>query len=145
MSKLIDLTNKRFGKLKVLKRAEDKIIPCGEHVVYWKCECECGKIIDVCGNSLKAGSQNSCGCICKLSWHIISPEGEHFYIKGLRGWLNEHAKEYFNCEPESEDIKKVYVGMVKTKENILSGKSKSRKYKGWEIVPTDYDTKKVNG
>lgn len=55
------LEGQKFGKLTVLKRDETK--PRG--VVYWICECECGKIISVRGQDLKRKDINriiSCGC-----------------------------------------------------------------------------------
>lgn len=29
---------------------------------YWKCICDCGNIVVVCGNSLRSGATTSCGC-----------------------------------------------------------------------------------
>lgn len=57
MSRLKDLTGQRFGMLTVLHRAE-KPYP----VVYWTCQCDCGKIIDVTANNLSSGHTVSCGC-----------------------------------------------------------------------------------
>ena len=57
MSKLIDLTGETFGKLKVLKRGENK-----GHQTYWTCQCECGTIKDVRGTHLRNGLIISCGC-----------------------------------------------------------------------------------
>lgn len=57
MSKLIDLTGQTFGKLKVLKKAENK-----SGKAYWTCQCECGTIKDIRGSHLRSGSIISCGC-----------------------------------------------------------------------------------
>ena len=57
MSLLKDLTGQHFGMLTVLYRAK-KDYP----VVYWTCQCECGKIIDVAANNLTRGHTKSCGC-----------------------------------------------------------------------------------
>lgn len=53
--KLIDLTGEKFGSLTVLNRviSDDKR-------TYWKCQCDCGKIITIRGDTLK--QQYSCGC-----------------------------------------------------------------------------------
>ena len=40
MAKLIDLTGQRFGKLTVLNRAEEKILPRGYKTVMWNCICD---------------------------------------------------------------------------------------------------------
>lgn len=58
MSNLIDLTGQKFGRLTVLKRAENR----GKRV-YWLCECECGKEKIVSSTDLKCGNTKSCGCL----------------------------------------------------------------------------------
>lgn len=59
MSKLIDLTGKKFGKLTVISKAEsDKY-----GATRWLCECDCGNKKIVRGNGLKRGYVKSCGCI----------------------------------------------------------------------------------
>lgn len=61
MSKIIDLTGQKFGKYTVLKRDETK--PKGKTCkVYWICQCDCGTIKSVRGDSLKSGAIISCGC-----------------------------------------------------------------------------------
>lgn len=59
------MTGKTFGRLKVLKRAEDYISPKGYHRTQWLCECSCEKKTQlvVIGNNLIKGSTRSCGCI----------------------------------------------------------------------------------
>jgi hypothetical protein len=58
MSRLIDLTGKRFGRLSILSRAENT----KTMKVRWKCLCDCGKEIDVQSCNLKSGNTKSCGC-----------------------------------------------------------------------------------
>lgn len=59
MSKLIDLTGQRFGRLVVLERAGTK---CG--MATWICLCDCGKKTIVIGTNLrKSNGTKSCGCI----------------------------------------------------------------------------------
>lgn len=57
MPNLIDLTGQRFGRLIVLEKAPSK-----NKKVYWKCQCDCGNIIETRGDRLKAGRVKSCGC-----------------------------------------------------------------------------------
>ena len=54
MSKLIDLTGKRFGKLTVAKYLGKS---------FWLCKCDCGNEKIIYGNSLKRGLSDSCGCL----------------------------------------------------------------------------------
>lgn len=58
VSKLIDLTGRRVGKLTVLKRAgSDK----RKHAV-WNCVCDCGRIKKLSSFDLRSGNVVSCGC-----------------------------------------------------------------------------------
>ena len=58
MAKFIDLTGQRFGRLKVIKRAENK----GKET-RWLCKCDCGNETITSGARLKNGQTKSCGCI----------------------------------------------------------------------------------
>ena len=60
MGKVINLVGKKFGRLLVIKKAESK-----NGNTYWTCQCECGKIKDICGKSLRRGLTKSCGCLHK--------------------------------------------------------------------------------
>jgi hypothetical protein len=58
MPNFIDLTGRRFGKLKVIKRAGT--LYCG---AAWQCACDCGGEVVVGGPSLRNGKTGSCGCL----------------------------------------------------------------------------------
>lgn len=63
MGKFIDLSGQRFGRLTVIERVEDYISPKGKHNTRWKCGCDCGNIVTVCGWQLRTDDTRSCGCI----------------------------------------------------------------------------------
>lgn len=63
MSKAIDLTGQRFGRLTVLERASDYITPKGVRRVRWKCLCNCGNEYITKANSLLRNEAKSCGCL----------------------------------------------------------------------------------
>lgn len=65
MSKVIDLTGQKFGRLFVLERADDYIRPNGKRVIRWKCICDCGVTKIVRSSSLRDGTTVSCGCYCR--------------------------------------------------------------------------------
>ena len=61
MYKFNDLTNKRYGKLVVIKqsgRTKDR------HIL-WECKCDCGNIINVSSHDLTTNHTKSCGCLQK--------------------------------------------------------------------------------
>lgn len=62
MSRLIDLSNRRFGKLLVLCQSGRHESPGGHIFPMWECLCDCGKRTTVIGASLRAGHTKSCGC-----------------------------------------------------------------------------------
>ncbi|MDQ0414571.1 hypothetical protein [Mesobacillus stamsii] len=57
---LNDLTGKRFGKLTVIKRSQEK--QNAGHS-FWECVCDCGNTTVVDGSNLVSGNTKSCGCI----------------------------------------------------------------------------------
>lgn len=61
MSKLIDLTGKRFSHVFVIKRAENAKFGA----TMWLCKCDCGKEFTTYGFSLRRGWTKSCGCFGK--------------------------------------------------------------------------------
>lgn len=63
--KLIDLTGQKFGRLEVICRDFEYQKNKNADKPYWKCRCECGKIISVLGKSLREGNTKSCGCLQK--------------------------------------------------------------------------------
>lgn len=62
-NKFIDLTNKKFGKLTVIKK--DHSTAKGD--VYWLCKCDCGNHKVVRGANLRYGKIKSCGCLKDLA------------------------------------------------------------------------------
>lgn len=58
MSKKIDLTGQRFGKLLVVSEAGRK-----RKEVQWLCKCDCGNTTLVSGYYLRKGHTKSCGCL----------------------------------------------------------------------------------
>jgi hypothetical protein len=72
MSKLIDITGKKFGKLTVLEK-------CNTYTKrkYWKCICDCGKETIKESYPLRNGLVRSCGCLyeefisnTKIEWDV---------------------------------------------------------------------------
>ena len=53
----------RYGKLVVIDEAESIKYPDGSVYSQWKCQCDCGRIVEVAGVRLRNGSTQSCGCL----------------------------------------------------------------------------------
>ena len=109
-----DLTNKRFGKLKVI---------CIDHKkkksYFWKCKCDCGNIVVVDGNALKSGHTKSCGCAHKKA-----------LLKDLVGYKfgrltvvaydhQDGSKHYWKCKCSCGNIK------IAEGKNLRSGRTRS--------------------
>ena len=59
MSKILDLTGQRFGKLVVLKRVDNK----KHRHTNWLCKCDCGNETVVARGHLTSNHTKSCGCL----------------------------------------------------------------------------------
>lgn len=76
MSKRIDLTGQRFGRLVVNQFAGAN----KNRESMWICKCDCGRCITTRGSSLRNGETKSCGCLhSELSKKIA---GENFTTHG---------------------------------------------------------------
>lgn len=60
MSKLIDLTGQRFGRLTVIEKDNSRKTNSGS---YWVCQCDCGRTKSIKSSSLRRGEIQSCGCL----------------------------------------------------------------------------------
>lgn len=61
MPKQIDLTGRRFGKLYVIEKTNERNRGC----VTWLCQCDCGNLCIKNGAYLRNGDTTSCGCYQK--------------------------------------------------------------------------------
>lgn len=59
MSRLIEMTGRKFGMLMVLGRAARA--GAGTDA-WWLCRCECGQTVAACGSQLRRSVKTSCGC-----------------------------------------------------------------------------------
>lgn len=61
MPRSSDLVGKRFGRLTVVRKTEEK----QDGYLMWECRCDCGNKIAVNTKRLKRGTVTNCGCIAK--------------------------------------------------------------------------------
>lgn len=62
MSKFIDRTGQRYGRLTAIKRAEAPPMSMKTNA-WWLCKCDCGEETIVNGEKLTSGQTRSCGCL----------------------------------------------------------------------------------
>lgn len=99
MSKFIDLTGQRFGRLVAIKR-----VPKPNHLkgnsTWWLCQCDCGNTKEFRAGSITNGETKSCGCINKKSIgesvfnDIVGSYRRHAKKKGIPFEL---TNDYFEC------------------------------------------------
>lgn len=73
MSKAIDLTGQRFGRLTVIAKEGSREYRPGKYRIYWRCKCGCGNECSAHTTDLRAGKVKSCGCLKK---EILDTIGE---------------------------------------------------------------------
>lgn len=114
-----DLTGQKFGKLTVIKRAEnDKY---GRSM--WLCECDCGGKNVVLGYYLKAGRIKSCGCIKnrEINGKTLFKKIKTMTVDEMAVWitlniyktLNDFAKMTDTSSKQYELDTEKYIKMIK--------------------------------
>ena len=58
-----DLAGRVYGRLTVLRQAEDWVQPSGQRKAMWACRCDCGIIKKIRSSDFKSGHTSSCGCL----------------------------------------------------------------------------------
>lgn len=82
MTKLINISGLRFGRLTVIRRAES------DKRVRWLCRCDCGSMTSPFGTNLRTGLTNSCGC---LQREIASENGRKIVRHGHCSGRQSHT------------------------------------------------------
>ena len=59
----INLIGQNFGNLTVIKHDSERIAHSQQRRSFWLCQCSCGNITSVRGESLRKGHTKSCGCL----------------------------------------------------------------------------------
>lgn len=73
-------------------------------------------------------------------WHLISPEGRHYFFHSLNFWMRENGENFFGCKPDSREFHNAVSGLWGAK-RAAQGKKTARccTYKGWKVIPTKDD------
>ena len=99
-----DLTGKKYGKLTVLCKSEEKI----GNRISWKCLCDCGNEKIVPGYCLKCGSVKSCGCL-RTDYNDLSGKkfGHITIIKRVQDRYKSNGRKSIRYECECECGKRI--------------------------------------
>jgi hypothetical protein len=95
MGKKLNLTGQVFGRLTVIKEVEPRVLPSGERITKWLCECSCGgeKEILVYTRDLRNDKTQSCGCL-RIK-HGLADHPLYFTWKGMcNRCVNPNSKSY---------------------------------------------------
>lgn len=110
ISKFIDLTKQKFGRLTVIERDFEK--QGDSKKTYWKCECDCepNKIVSVRADALKNGITLSCGCYHKNIASKISTNKKYnqYQIDGNITIIFTTDNNYILIDTEDYDKVKKY-------------------------------------
>ena len=104
MPKLRDLTGQKFGKLLVIKRADNRVYNNGKERVCWQCLCDCGNTKIVSRDDLVSGFVKSCGCFRKEKTKETKTKHGLRKSKLYRIWSNIKSR----CYNSQIDIFKYY-------------------------------------
>ena len=170
MSKKVDLTGYRFGKLKV-----KKLIRIGSHGKEYLCKCDCGNEKIIRGSVLTSGKQKACGCLIGKSNKgnfntdkIKSKIGERYgrliiidFIPVLTNGKSRGYKTICECEcgnkttQQYADIKKgkvISCGCWAKEQSSITGsntglnnRTKNCSKWGWHIIKDDVKIKMRSG
>lgn len=99
MGKFIDLTDKKYGLLTVIKRVEND----ARGNPQWLCSCDCGNQTIARGYNLKNGNTSSCGCLNKISMSRTGKANKQYNAYDLSGeygigYTNKNEKFLFDLE-----------------------------------------------
>lgn len=69
-----DLTDKQFGRLKVIRKVETST---PQNKTFWLCKCSCGLLKSIPHHNLTNHKTLSCGCLKKENYHKYNKDIPH--------------------------------------------------------------------
>lgn len=112
MGKFNDLTGQKFGRLTVVKRAEDAITENGNRFTQWLCRCDCGNDnVVVFGSALTRSKRPtlSCGCLQRDKISGITQNKYEFSDDGyVIGYTDNTNKQFVFDKEDFEKINRYH-------------------------------------
>ena len=120
-----NLTGLKFGRLTVLEQAGSRIGKNGKSLIFWKCLCECGNIVEVYAGSLTGGLTTSCGCLQKekAKENGLKYKRKNIYDLTQKygiGYLYDSNKKFY-FDLEDYDKIKEYYWVINNKGYVITG------------------------
>ena len=120
-----NLTGLKFGRLTVLEQAGSRIGKNGKSLIFWKCLCECGNIVEVYAGSLTSGLTTSCGCLQKekAKENGLKYKRKNIYDLTQKygiGYLYDSNKKFY-FDLEDYDKIKEYYWVLNNKGYVITG------------------------
>lgn len=138
MGRFKDLTGQRFGRLTVIERVEDHIMPSGEKRSRWLCKCDCGNEITIIGKALtKKNGTKSCGCFARENMSKVKKKYNTYDLTGEFGIGYTFKNEEFWFDLEDYEKIKDYCWSINKKGYVISTDSKTRKTVLFHRIVTD--------
>ena len=143
MGKFEDLTGRRFGRLIVVERAPDRVVPSGQRKTMWWCKCDCGntELVAIDAYSLTHQRTESCGCIQKEIAKARLKKSNTYDLTGEYGigWTSKGEPFFFDIE-DYDKIKDYtwFIGTGRIEGYVVSG-TKNRKHTLMHRVVMNYD------
>lgn len=105
-NRIKDETGKKYGRLTVLGMNEER---SNGHIT-WRCQCDCGNIINTSGERLRNGSTQSCGCLQKeRHYHSLKKYNEYKIVDDIVYVKMSNSDNYVLCDIDDWDnLKKYY-------------------------------------
>lgn len=100
MSRLIDLTGQRFGRLLVIRKIDIK--KCCSNAS-WLCRCDCGNEVIVRSTTLRKGESRSCGCLRAEYWREAKTTHGKSESRIGRIWYSMKERCYCETSPAYEN------------------------------------------
>ena len=145
MGKFQDLTGRKFNRLTVLKRVENK----GRNVM-WECKCSCNNPIHpiVSSANLKSGKVKSCGCLNRektIERNKHPKKNEYFFYDDYVKGITKEGEEFFVDKEDFEKIESYYwhSHYVKRKANYVSCISNGKRLYIHRIIVDCFDKELV--
>lgn len=124
MGKTLELSGLKFGKLLVLEKTTNRT---KSGLIKWKCQCDCGNIVEIAGSYLKNGNTKSCGCNNAIKRYNEQQSeknkislGTKFHKLtviqdlGFRNQVEGHQRRWYLCRCDCGEFKEVMGNMLKT-------------------------------